>query len=182
MNNLVNFLTFQAAWFGCVLGASWGYTWLPPLATLIFVIIHFRLSAVRRADMLLVAVALPLGIVLGTTWSVLGVFQYQNQLFTPLAPLWIMCLWVCFALTLNHSLAWMQKNLWLAGLLAAIASPLSYYGAEKLGAVVWTSPGVSAAAASISWMLLVPILLRLAIHWRSQAGIKSSGGKGHAVV
>ena len=179
---MINFITFQAVWFCCVLGASWGNYWLPPLATLVFVLIHFRISTVRRADALLVAVALPLGILLGSIWSALGVFQYQNQLFSPLAPLWIACLWVCFALTLNHSLAWMQKNLLLSGLLAAIASPLSYYGAQKLGAVVWGSSIGSFAAASLSWLVVVPLLLRLAIHWRRQTGAEQSRGDHHAVV
>lgn len=39
------------------------------------------------------------------------------------------------ALTLNHSLAWLQSRLLLAALLGGVTSPLSYLAAAKLGAV-----------------------------------------------
>lgn len=179
VKNLVNFIGFQAVWFCSVLGASRGNHWLPPLATLAFVSIHFALSPARRADGLLVAVALPLGVALATAWSALGLFQYRSQLLPPLAPAWIACLWICFSLTLNHSLAWMQKHLALAAALAAGASPLSYYGAQKLGAVAWLSPVGGFAAVSVSWMLIVPLLLRLAMRFTAA---RPAGARTHALA
>ncbi|MDM3869964.1 DUF2878 domain-containing protein [Porticoccus sp. W117] len=166
---MINFIAFQIVWFSCVLGASWGNTWLPVLATLVFVLLHFSISPVRRADAQLLALAIPIGIFLATLWSLLGILQYSNQPLFPVAPLWIVCLWVAFALTLNHSLSWMQRNLYLAGLLAAVGSPLSYYGAQKLGAVVWLDSTGVIAATSLSWLLVVPLLLRKAAKW-SQEG------------
>ena len=165
---MVNFIAFQIVWFSCVLGASWGYGWLPPLATVVFVAMHFSMSQVRRSDFQVLVLAMCIGICLATLWSLLGILQYASQPLPPLPPLWIICLWAAFALTLNHSLVWMQRNLYLAALLAAIGSPLSYYGAQKLGAVVWVDSFAVIAATAISWSLVVPLLLKKAARWREE--------------
>ncbi|MCG8433892.1 MAG: DUF2878 domain-containing protein, partial [Gammaproteobacteria bacterium] len=85
------------------------------------------------------------------------------------APLWILMLWAGFSLTLNHSLAWLQKHYFLAALFAAIASPLSYLAGEKLGAVTFTADiAVTATAVSVAWAAALPALLFLAKRWLNQ--------------
>lgn len=135
-NQLVNMALMQALWFAAVIGAAFELTW-PALVTLIvFAGWQLQASGNKSNDMLLMLIALFLGLLLDTIWLRLGWIQYSEQWPIPgFAPLWILALWIGLALTLNHSLAWLQNKLLVAGLLSGLASPLSYLGAERLGAV-----------------------------------------------
>jgi hypothetical protein len=77
----------------------------------------------------------------------------------------VVLLWAGLALTLNHSLAWLQSRLVLAAVLGGISSPLSYLAAARLGAVTIVSEScVWFVGLGLSWALALPILLWLASH------------------
>jgi drug/metabolite transporter (DMT)-like permease len=81
--------------------------------------------------------------------------------------LWILLLWAGLALTLNHSLAWLQSRLMLAAVLGGVSSPLSYLAAERLGAVdIVTESGVWFIGLGLSWAVALPLLLWLASHFK----------------
>ncbi len=83
-----------------------------------------------------------------------------------IAPLWILLLWAGLALTLNHSLAWLQSRLWLAALLSGLASPFSYLAAAKLGGVqIITESWLWLIGLGVSWAIALPALLWLAGQW-----------------
>ena len=79
---------------------------------------------------------------------------YQNHGWSDaLVPVWILALWCAFASTLNVSLVWLQGRYLMAILLGAIAGPIAYLGAERIGAVTLTGE-VSYIALSY-WMGIV---------------------------
>ncbi|MBE0470123.1 MAG: DUF2878 domain-containing protein [Methyloprofundus sp.] len=161
---LINFLWMQCLWFAAVIGAVSELIW-PALAVL-SLFMTWQLSPTHRStgDFALLLVAVLLGFILDSTWISLGWMQFASPAPIPrLAPLWILCLWMGLALTLNHSLAFLQNRLWLAGLSAAIASPLSYLGAERLGAVQITGNFyLWLFFIALSWAIAMPLLLWLA--------------------
>ena len=69
------------------------------------------------------------------------------------APSWILALWLGFALTVNHSLGWLQEKPWLAALLAALFAPVSYLAGERLGAVTVANPS-GLLLVSVAWCAL----------------------------
>lgn len=79
----------------------------------------------------------------------------------PYTPIWIVMLWMIFAMTLNHSLAWLSQKYYLAILFGAIGGPLAYIAGEKLGAITLLSTN-SIITLSIGWALITPILLVIA--------------------
>jgi hypothetical protein len=111
-------------------------------------------------------VAVLIGLILDTTWVRLGWLKFAaGWALSERAPLWILLLWAGLALTLNHSLAWLQSRLLLAAVLAGISSPLSYLAAERLGAVTIVSEsGLWFVGLCLSWALALPLLLWLANH------------------
>jgi Protein of unknown function (DUF2878) len=160
---LINVVLYQVGWFACVLGAArdragWGIA----LAMLIVcggLLIAPRPSALAQLTVLT-------GVV-GYSWdswlAVLGLIRYSpGPLTPPLAPLWILALWLLFSTTLHISLRWLQSRLGLAALLGALAAPLAYFAAARLGALTLphTLPALGAQAAG--WALLLPLLLCLA--------------------
>ena len=79
------------------------------------------------------AVAVASGVVIDGTLRALAAgcaTPRRDPAFPPHgAPLWILCLWAAFALTLTRSLAWLMRRPWLAALLGALGAPLAYASA-----------------------------------------------------
>jgi len=165
-NNWLNLLWMQALWFGAVIGAAQEQLWLAPVLLMGFAFWEFR--PVRRVygDFQLMLVAVLIGLILDTTWIKLGWLEFAaGWASSERAPLWILLLWAGLALTLNHSLAWLQSRLLLAALLSGVSSPLSYLAAERLGAVdIVTESAVWFVGLGVSWALTLPLLLWLACH------------------
>lgn len=159
-------LAFQGAWFACVLGAAHGQAWAG-VAVAALVIAGFIVCSDRRAaDGALIAVALAIGLAADTAWLQLGWVAYADPGPLPqLAPGWILALWALFAVTLREPLRALHARLPLAALLGAIGGPLSYAGAERLGACTLLQPEAALPALAVAWTLITPVLLALARHW-----------------
>lgn len=160
---LYNVLGYQAVWFAAVAGAGHALWWAGPLAALAFAAGHFGWSvsaadrgADRAADLRLMVIAGLCGIVLDGTMSSTGLIDYRGDavaLPPGGAPLWILSMWMAFALTLRHSLGTVCRRPILAALLGAVFGPLAYLGAER---------GFAAATlGEPRWL----VLLTLAIGW-----------------
>jgi hypothetical protein len=78
------------------------------------------------------------------------------------APYWLVAMWALFATTLNMSMRWLKGRFGLAILMGAIGGPLSYYGGQKLGAMVFIAPVQALIALAIAWAIAMPLLMWLA--------------------
>jgi hypothetical protein len=160
---LLNIAVFQVGWFTCVLGAARGKPWLG-LALVAIIVCGWVMSAPRPSALLQLTVLTGL---VGYSWdswlSVSGLIGYPpGPLSPPLAPLWILALWLLFATTLHISMRWLQSKLALAALLGALAAPLSYLAAARFGALTLPRMQPALWALALGWAGLVPLLLRLA--------------------
>ena len=70
-------------------------------------------------------------------------------------------LWMFFAMTLNHSLAWLRQKIYISILFGALGGPLAYIAGEKLGAITILSSN-SIIILSIGWAFITPVLLIIA--------------------
>lgn len=166
MFNVANFLLFQTLWLSSVLGAAHGYTWAGPVCLGVFMVCHVSwLKHGAYADMLLMAICLFLGLLFDTASAYLGFVDFSLYDFKPITPLWLLCLWGGFSLTINHSISWVKKRLLLASCAGAIFGPLSYYAGWQAGAMLWLQPIAAAVFISVSWALLMPSLCILAKHF-----------------
>ena len=159
---LANIVGFQAGWFACVLGAARGDIWFGP--ALVLVIAAAWVLAAPRPKALVLVLALS-GIV-GLCWdswlSVLGFIGYPpGPLPPPLAPLWILALWVLLGTTLHVSLRWLRGKWWQASLLGAATGPLAYLGGARLGALQLLRPTAALCAEAVGLAVLLPLLVAL---------------------
>ncbi|HZF98318.1 MAG TPA: DUF2878 domain-containing protein [Pseudoxanthomonas sp.] len=142
MNHLVNFVASQLLWLASVAGASSGVPLLGPAVFLVFA--AYQLSPRRRArgDAALMLLALPLGVLVDSTMSASGLVRYAAPVPVAwLSPVWILTLWMGFALTFNHSLARVMRRPAWAVVFGAIGGPLSYWVAQRAwGAVEFAQP------------------------------------------
>jgi len=166
----VNLVLYQATWVAAVAGAGRGLWWPGLIVLAAFALLQLGLGPWRRADAcLLVGVSL-LGFVLDSTFVQLGLMQFQAPVPWPgFAPVWMVALWTSFALTLNHSLAFLHGRPVLAAVLGAIGAPAAYWAAASgwhaLAFPLGLAPMLGATA--IAWALLMPLLSRASLRLRS---------------
>ncbi|MBA0901888.1 MAG: DUF2878 domain-containing protein [Candidatus Nitrotoga sp.] len=160
---IANFVAFQAGWFACVLGAAHSLPWAGTAFAAVIIVTHVFFAEKPRREIRLIVMALLIGIVWDSTLVMLGWLDFTSGfLLAGVAPHWILALWALFAITLRHSLAWLQAHLFAAAVLGAIAGPLAYWGGLGLGAVILVEPLHALVALSIGWGIFTPLLLRLA--------------------
>jgi hypothetical protein len=173
MSVLTNFVGYQAVWFIAVLGAARGTPWPAVAALVAFAGWQLVVSVVRSSDLKLMALALLCGLLLDGALAMSGLLRYAAPApAVPAggAPLWILALWLSFALTLNHSLAWLRGRPGAAVLLGALCGPLAYVAAERMaGVVVFGAPrGLAASALAAGWALALLLLVRSANAWAGE--------------
>lgn len=162
---VVNFLAFQANWFACVLGAAQGLPWLGPLTTVLLAAHYVHAAARRRRALALLGLVLLLGLFVDSS-LVLGerlVFSEVTEgPWPPLAPPWILALWVALATTIDSSMSWIQGRLGLAILLGALSGPLAYLAGERLGAVELGRPlWLTLLVLALTWAAALPVVVQL---------------------
>lgn len=159
-----NVVGFQATWLASIGGAGAGLAWAGPLAALVFVSAMLAWGGRARDDLRMLAVALVLGVGFDSLFAASGWLVYaQPWPWTWAAPVWIASLWAGFALTLNHSMAFLRDRPALAAAFGALGGPLAYGSAA--GAFDAVSFGVPfawvMAALALGWALLLPALFAL---------------------
>lgn len=162
---VVNALAFQAIWFAFVAGAAHGWWWIGFALLVPFAAWQLARSAWPRADVALVLTAAALGFAIDTSFAMSGLLDYASPLpWRGVAPAWIVGLWVGFALTLNHSLAFLKPRLVVATLLGAVSGPFAYWIADRAWhAIAIPAPKLPAfVALAVAWGALTPFLLWLA--------------------
>ena len=158
-----NFLAFQIGWFACVLGGAHDLPWVGTGIALVIVAWHLTRAVRPKQELLLVLSAAAIGALFDTLLVWLGWFTYSSgTLIAGTAPHWMVALWMLFATTLNLSLSWLKRRLFVAVLFGAIGGPLAYLGGEKLGALNFESPTAGLIALAIGWASLTPLLAMIA--------------------
>ena len=159
---VLNFVAFQVGWFACVLGAAHGWPLFGPLVALAILAPMAWTAPRPRGFLLLLGTGAAVGFCWDSILSALGLMQFTGGRLAPLAPVWIVALWMLFASTCNRSLRWLQSSLPLAVSLAVVAAPLSYLAGARLGALQLPHPTAGLAAQAIGWAVILPALLRVA--------------------
>lgn len=174
MNNVINFVAYQAVWFAVVASAGHGRAALGMGAAALFGAVQLALSRRRLNDLRLMAAAVCLGIMIDGTLRAGGWLRYAapEPAFPPHgAPVWILCLWAAFALTLTRSLAWLMRRPWLAALLGALGGPLAYASAARGFAAVEIAPPAARALGGLAlgWGAALGVLAYLARRGQASA-------------
>ena len=164
IGKLANAIGYQAVWFISISGAARGWPFAGPLAAIVFVALMLAFGGQRRADLRVIPVVLAIGLLADSAWIGLGWLHYNAAWpSAQLAPGWIIGIWLAFALTLNHSLAFLKGRYPLAAAMGAIGGPLAYWGASRgLGAVQFDAPATTVLVGlGIAWTVMVPLLVRI---------------------
>ena len=159
---IINFVLFQAGWFIGVLGASYNQTYLALTLSIVILLVHFAIIKNRILELKLIIIAGLIGLLFDGALLNFDLIIYNDPgLPYPLTPIWIVMLLMFFAMTLNHSLAWLRQKIYISILFGALGGPLAYIAGEKLGAITLLSTN-SIIILSIGWAFITPVLLIIA--------------------
>ena len=159
---IANFIVFQAAWFGAVLGAAHGLPLWGTAGVVAAIAWHLRVSARPSSEAQLIAIACGIGFVVESASAIQGHIAYPSgQPVSWLAPYWMVALWGELAIALNVTMRWLKSRLWLAALLGAIAGPASFVSGVKLGGARFVDAPHALIWLGVTWAVLMPLLVRL---------------------
>lgn len=148
MNPFINVGINQAIWFLCVLRGNTGALFALPL-----LVLNILLSRHRRADLQMIGVLLPIGILVDGTLQTIGFFSFTSTGFP--MPLWLAVIWAALAALPHHCLAWMKKRILLSAFFGAFGGPLAYWAGVRLGAATFHWPLLSSLALlAVVWAFL----------------------------
>jgi len=156
---LLNFFLFQLGWFALILGAAWNKTYLALLIGLIIIGFHLSIISNKLNELKLILAAGLIGFVFDGFLQYFQFIIYNSAVWAfPLTPIWIVMLWMIFAITINHSLVWLKNRKTLTIFFGAIGGPLAYLAGEKLGAITIVDP-LSIVLLSLGWATITPLLI-----------------------
>ena len=166
-----NLIGYQLTWLLAVASAAHGHPWLAVAAAAVFVSWQLFAARHRSVELRLLVLALLLGIVVDGVLAGSGWASYASpQPAVPAhgAPVWILALWACFAMTLNRSLQILRGRPWLAATFGALGAPLAYLAAAR----GWQAMQFPADAwrawlwLALGWAVALALLATLATRWQ----------------
>ncbi len=145
---IVNGLLFQLCWVLAIFSEP-----MYALLTLVVLIAHYVMSSVDLlTDLQVPTLVLITGVTIDSLFTLAGVYSFtarEGAMAAITLPVWLVILWVAFALTLTRSLAWMvRKGMWFI-VACAVAGPLSYLTGRSAGAIYFDNPALTLIA--IEW-------------------------------
>ncbi|MEM1260819.1 MAG: DUF2878 domain-containing protein [Pseudomonadota bacterium] len=166
---ILNLLLFKLGWVAAVFSAAYGSAWIGAVTIVGIAAINLIKAQQPGRELWLLIAAAVVGLVWESVLTAQGVLVYAETPNAPIAPYWIVAMWILFATTLNVSMRWMKRSPWLALAFGGIGGPLSFLAGEKVGAVVFPQPVLAIVVISIGWAVLVPAMLRIADYFNGHS-------------
>jgi hypothetical protein len=159
IKNIKNLVLFKLGWVGCVTFAATGYPGLAILTVVAVSALHLATVPVKSKEAVFLFAAAMIGMAWESALVGLGIVSYpghaENAVF---APFWIVAMWVLFATTINHGLAWIKRNWIIASAAGLLGGPMAFFGGAGLGAVAFSDTLLAMGVIGIGWAILLPLL------------------------
>lgn len=157
-HKLINFVLFQSIWFIFILSAAHD-SLHGALLGFCLLILQYLHGKKLFADCVLIGLAIVIGFIHDGLLKHFNFIIYHIVFIKFYAPIWIIGLWISFALTINHSLAWLQNKPALQIFFGLIGGPLAYLAGEKLGAIT-LGHEYTVYILALCWALVTPVLFK----------------------
>lgn len=157
-HNLINFILFQTIWFVFIFSAADEAFFLLIMGAVLLLLQYLK-NKQFQADGLLILIAIIIGVIHDSSLNYFNYIIYMYDFNSNYSPIWIIGLWVSFALTINHSLNWLKGKKILQAVFGLIGGPLAYFAGEKLGAIQLVNEHAIYILA-ISWAIATPVLFK----------------------
>ena len=161
-SKIINFILFQLVWFICILGAAINETFTAVAFSFLIILFHLYLAKEKQNELKVLIIASIIGFLFDGFLLKSDLVIYADHGWSySITPLWIIVLWMGFAITLNSSLSWLKQRIKLSAIFGAIGGPLAYLAGEKLGAVTLLNSDALILIAT-GWAIITPLLIYVA--------------------
>lgn len=162
-NLLTNALSFQIVWFICVQGNSLHAA----LATLFLLILHALIFKPNVKGSLFLLAFSVIGFtgdsLIALTVDLSYASQHHVHEMPLVTPVWLLCLWIAFSTTMNHSMKWLFKSPYIAFLIGLLLVPISYIAGIKLSNSTLLAPYWQFILLEGLWWALLLVVYQLLV-------------------
>jgi hypothetical protein len=154
-------IIFNAIWLGCAAGNNL----LAIIVTALYLPFHGWFFVQKKQEFIFIAGLALVGIVLDSFLTTIGVIEFSQRFSVGpvfITPVWLMCLWLCFATTIHHGFHWLHQRLAIAAVLSVFSVPSSYIIGARLSGSTIADPVQLFFVYACVWGLLFPTALRIA--------------------
>ena len=158
---LINGALFYLGWFFCVTNAAANRPYLGLVVAIAMVTFHLFMVREKIKELILIFAVVIVGFFVETGMITFRILEFSspNTLLIGYAPFWVLGIYALFAITVNHSLSWLQPYLFLAAWLGCLGGMFSYAVGQRIGAVTFLAPkGGSLLFIGIVWFILMPVI------------------------
>ena len=157
-HKLINFILFQSIWFILILAAA-HESFYGLVIGFLLILVQYWHGKLMVPDFKLILASVIVGFAHDTSLNYFKFILYNIDFNTYYSPFWIIGLWISFALTINHSLAWLGNKKLLQMIFGLIGGPLAYIAGEKLGAIYMINT-MTLYVLALSWACITPLLFQ----------------------
>ena len=138
----INIVFFYLIWWGTILGIRSNFDYIGPALTFLFIIVHLNIISKVKKEVILVLCCAALGLIVESFYLYFSFISYQGYLISnsSIPPLWIVCIWMTIALTINHSMFFLKGKWALIVICGIIFGPICYFAAMKSGIIHFYFP------------------------------------------
>ena len=160
---LKNLALFKLGWVACIFFAVAGQPAWAAVSVAVVVALHLLSVPLATKEGILLAASAVIGLTWESTLVGLGVLNYTTGASAaPVAPYWIVSMWVLFATTINYGLRWVKRSWIIAMAAGAIGGPLAFYSGAAVGAVELSNTPLALAVIGAGWAVILPLLALIA--------------------
>tara|TARA_B100000686_G_C16060091_1_gene604199 strand:- start:8 stop:526 length:519 start_codon:yes stop_codon:yes gene_type:complete len=167
--NIINLFGFQIGWWSCVLGVKNDLYYLGPIVMAIFLLLHYLFHPANvLIEFKLILIFSLIGTLADSILAFSNVLKYHGGYLTYFAPLWITAMWAGFTATINYSMGWLKRKLFLQIISGLVFGPLAYITGQKFDAIVFN---ISFINTCIIIAIIYGISLPLVYHLNTRMGL-----------
>ena len=162
---IINILGFYVCWWLSVYGAIQEDYFLGPKLLFVYIFVHFILVTENKIEYLYILICTFLAFLFDSILLNLNIIEYKGILSKKynIVPLWVVTLWVSYALSIFHSFKIIQKNYKIAMLVGFFSGPFIYFSFSQTGIISFSySPFFVLVLISILWMFILPLYVYIA--------------------
>ena len=172
-NSIIYAIAFQAGWFICVMAGNY----VSVAYAFTYLCLHFWLLSRSKQklniqkEIIWLAMIVCCGVAIETVFFSAG-FLYSNTHSMTLGrvsfpPIWLISLWLVFAIAMRTSLAFLFAKPWLSCLLIVITIPLNYKAGASLNNNIGINEPyiVSLGLITVVWVTFLVYIIELKRHF-----------------
>ena len=139
MQKIKIFLTltgYQITWLACVFGEkNFSSPFIGFFVGLFFILIYFLFSdSKKKLSFVVISIAIP-GYTFDSLLVYFSIYEFLSIYYIGVLPIWMIVLWISFAILFDEILVFLSKYKIIAVLLSSILGPLTYFAGSPLGLI-----------------------------------------------